>query len=132
MVKKKSILSSAELIAEILSDDEGVKSLVKMFYPIMPPDQASTPYVVYRIAKVYTNPNSQGSADTADIEVMCCGTTVAQMIETSEVVRCALDGVQSVSGDGLLKMRSCQLTGCTEGWEAQTYYRTLTFRVRIN
>lgn len=132
MGKRKSILSAAELIAEILGDDEKISSSVKMFYPIIAPEKATCPYIVYRLAKLYTRPDNAGHADTADIEVMCCGSTVSQMIETSESVRDALDGVQSVSDDGLLRMRSCYLTGATEGWEAQTFFRTLTFRVKIN
>lgn len=132
-METKSILSSAELIAEILSEDEGVKKKARMFYPIIAPEKAQCPYVVYRLASMKVQPvKGAGHADTAEIEVMCCGSTMKQMVETSEAVRMALDGIQATSDDGLLKMRSCYLSGVTEGYDSQTFVRTLIFTVRIN
>lgn len=132
MEVKKSILSAAELIAEILSEDEAVMEHVKMFYPIMAPENAVCPYVVYRLAKLHVMNDRKGHADKGEIEVMCCGSNVAQMIEASEAVRMALDGIQSVSGDGSLRMRYCYLAGVTDGWADGTFVRTLTFVAGIN
>lgn len=132
MEYKKSILSAAELIAEILSDNELIREKVKMFYPIIAPAESVCPYVVYRLARLYTAQAKPGHADKGEIEIMCCGSTVAQMIETSESVRIALDGIQAVSDDGSLRMRYCYLSGAIEGWTDGTFYRTLTFTVGIN
>lgn len=132
MADKKSILSCAELIGEVLREDKRVSKAVRTFYPVIAPEQVACPYVVYRMAKLSTRQSTGGSADTAQIEVMCCGANVKQMIEASEAVREALDGIQVTSDDGSLKLRSCFLSGATEGYEAQTYVRTLVFTVRIN
>ena len=131
MEVKKSILSIAELIAEILEEDKTVAKMAKMSYPIIAPEKAVCPYVVYRLANLYPRQTKDGPADTAEIEVMCCGANVEQMIKLSEAVREALDGIQSVSNDGQLRMRACYLSGATEGWEAQTFYRTLKFIARV-
>lgn len=128
---EKSILSAAELIAEILAGDKAISRKV-MFYPIMAPENAVCPYVVYRLAKLVVTPERKGHADKGEIEVMCCGSNVAQMIETSEAVRMALDGIQALSDDKKLRMRYCYLSGVKEGWQEGTFFRTLTFTAGIN
>lgn len=129
----KTILSSSGLIAEILKEDPGVSSIAKMIYPIMAPDKAVCPYVVYRMGKLTVRPDKTGGhADTGQIEVMCCGSNIKQMVELSEAVKEALDGIQATSDDGSLKMRSCYLSGLEEGFEFNTFVRTLTFTVKIN
>ena len=133
METEKSILSCAALIGELLGEDEAVKKNVRMFYPVIAPDKAVCPYVVYRLASLNVQPvKVAGHADTAQIEVMCCGSTYEQSVKASEAVRMALDGIQGESDDGKLRMRSCLLSGATEGWDSQTFYRTLTFTVKIN
>lgn len=132
MKDKKSILSCAELIAEVLGEDEGVREKVKTFYPVIAPESVKCPYVVYRISGLSTRQVKIGSADTAEIEIMCCGSNFKQMVETSEAVRSALDGTQITSDDGILELRSCFLSGCSEGYDSGTFVRTLLFTVRIN
>ena len=132
MAKEKSILSSAELIAELLEDDPRVKALGASFFPIIAPEKVGCPYIVYRIGKLFTRADSVGHADTGQIEVICCGASYRQMVEISEATRMALDGVRATSDDGSLVMRSCVLTGASEGYESQTFVRTLIFTVKIN
>ena len=132
MEDKKTILSCAELIAEVLGQSESVKKKVKEFYPIIAPEKVQCPYVVYRMSKLFARQSNSGPADSAEIEVMCCGSSMRQMVEVSEAVRDALDGMQITSDDGNLRLRSCFLSGATEGYEADTFVRTLKFTVRIN
>lgn len=134
MPNTKTILSSAALIAELLGEDEAVMAMAKMVYPVIAPEKAVCPYVVYRRAKVLSRPEKSpvGHADTAIVEVLCCGATYAQSVELAEAVKSALDGTQGVSADGFLRMRSCFLSDASEGWEQDTYVQTLTFTVRIN
>ena len=133
MQNSKSIISCAALIAEVLGDAIRDEKVSVMAYPVIAPEKAVCPYVVYRRAKIMTRPDKSGShADTALVEVLCCGSTYAQSVEVAEFVRKSLDGVQSVSDDGSLSMRSCTLSDATEGWESQTFIQKLTFTVRMN
>lgn len=121
------------LIAELLEGDPGVQQLARMCYPIIAPEKAVCPYIVYRRAGVGTTPTKlQGHADSASIEVMCCGKTYAQSVELAEAVREALDGIQAISDDGTISMRSCLLSDAKEEWDSDTYIQTLTFTARIN
>lgn len=121
------------LIADLLSEDEKVKSLTGMVYPVIAPEKAVCPYIVFRRAKVMTRPEkTPAHADTALIEVLCCGSSYSQSVELAEAAAKCLDGIQATSDDGSIRMRSCFLSNATEGWEAQTFIQSLTFTVRIN
>lgn len=129
----KSILSSAMLIGELLEEDAAVMEKAKMVYPVMAPEKAVCPYIVYRRAKTMTKQEKgPGHADTALIEVLCCGSTYAQSVELAEAVRESIDGCQATSDDKTLRMRSCFLSDASEGWEQQTFVQYLTFTIRIN
>lgn len=130
---KKTIISCAGLIGEILTEYGDLARIAKKIYPVIAPNQVPCPYVVYRRANILTRPDkTPGHADSATIEVLCCAKTYAESVQLAETVREALDGVQAVSDDGLLNMRSCLLEDATEVYDTDTYVQTLRFTVRIN
>lgn len=133
MDKSKTILSSSALLAELLAQEPDKFPKEVTFFPVIAPEKAICPYVVYRRAKVSTEAVKTGmSADTAAIEVLCCGSSYAQSVELAEWVRQTLDGTQITSDDGKLRLRSCRLTDAYEGTEAQTFIQAMTFIVKIN
>lgn len=127
---RKTVLSAASLIGEVLEEDPGVKSLAKMVYPVIAPEKAQCPYIVYRRVKFNAIPaNGAPQADTALIVVICCTAGYAQGVQLAEAVREALDCTQISNED--LTMRSCRLTDASEDYIDGTHVQSLTFTVKI-
>lgn len=129
MASPNSVLSAGKILRAILLEDEGVCAITRKIFPVVL-DSATLPYIFYRRTALLPVPNSNGSADTAQIELLCCAESYEQSLELAEAVRAALNGVQGRL-DGMT-MRSCWLSDSEETLDGDAFAQSLIFTVRIN
>lgn len=127
---KKISLSAGAIVRDILLKDDAVRQRTNKVFPIAT-DTANLPYILYRRADLQHNPSKAGSpgADTVLMEVVCYASSYEKSVELAEAVRAALDYRQGEK-DGLT-MRSCTLSGSSEGWEDDAFAQQLDFTIKI-
>lgn len=132
MAVSKTSLSAGELIREVLLGSAEVTARTNKIFPVAT-DVAELPYILYRRIAMEQTPQKSGrpGADTVQIEVICFTERYAAGVELAEAVRDALDGVQAVSEDGTLSMRSCELNDSEEAWQDDAFLQQLIFTVKI-
>ena len=131
MAVNKTSLSAGLLIREILLDNQDVSAITNHIFPIVT-DKADLPYILYKRSGIsHTCNKGRSDNDTIQMDVICFTTTYAESIDLAEAVRAALDGIEAVSNDKSLRLRSCNLVDGSEGWQDDAYMQSLTFEVKI-
>lgn len=123
-------LSAGIIIHKLLTGDKEVMRLARKVFPVVT-DKALLPYVTYRRASLQHNPTKAGmpGADTVQVEVLCYAGGYLESVELAEAVRAALDYQQGAEGD--IQIRSCMLSGSSEGWEGDAFVQELIFSIKI-
>lgn len=123
-------LSAGLVIYDILSKDADVMAMATKVFPVVT-DSAELPYVAYRRTSL-SQALAKGTpgAGTVTIEVNCYAATYDGSIALAEAVRSALDNYRG-DGTGVLRIRSCALSGSEEYYEGDAYVQALTFEVKI-
>jgi hypothetical protein len=131
MAITKTSIHAGEIISDILSNDEAVKSLAKRIFPVAI-TEATLPYIVYRREESSAiQTNSGHASETVSISVYVYTAEYAEGVELAEAVRAALHGAR-YDNDGL-QMRSCVFDGCgPEDWLDDAFVQQLNFRLKIN
>ncbi len=131
MTKRVTSLSVGSLIREILTENEDVAAITDRVFPVVT-DKAELPYIFYRVNSFeHDATKGKQGADTVGVEVVCCTETYAECVDLAEAVRNALDYQAYVSGDGLLRLRSCNLSGYDQTWEDDAHVGTLNFALKV-
>lgn len=132
MAVNKTSLSAGLLIREILLDNQDVSAITKHVFPLVT-DKADLPYILYRrsgMSNVHSK-NRSDHNDTIQMDIICFTATYAESIALAEAVRAALDGIEAVSNDKSLSLRSCDLIDAQETWEDNAFMQSLTFEAKI-
>jgi hypothetical protein len=105
-------------------------------YPIISPQEAQLPFIVYGITSVLPNDtkNTYSDFDTFSIEVSCCAKTYNAVNSMSKTVRDTLDryGNYTISGTGYV-VDNVQFTNLSDAWneELKAYIQELSFDIIV-
>jgi hypothetical protein len=101
----------------ILSNNAGVSALVvARIYPIQPPPNAVSPYVLYQQVSGASDVSFDGATGFARStwQVSCWASTYVVALRVSEAVRKALNGYSGTPSVGAVTIRYCELVGKTD------------------
>ena len=126
---KRTSLSASGLIREVLLDDPEVGGKVTAIFPIVAVD-AELPYIMIRRDHLSVKlQKTRDADDEAAIEILVFAEDYDESVDLAEAVRASLDNAQFANEE--LSARSCYLADSDEGWDADAFWQSLVFNVKI-
>ena len=128
---KKTILSAAIAIAEVLKESGEVAAITDRIIPVGELD-ITAPYVVFRREHLIERAvkDARGS-DQSQIELLCVSNDYEQSLELAEAVRDAIDGCSVENDEGSIKIRSCRMADATEYKLEEAFVQQLKFIIKL-
>lgn len=123
---ERTILSAGRVINALLTADADVMRLTRGKPPVSSLGKDLTPpYVVYWRSGLTSTPNNMGTANAANMEVLCVGSTYEESVDLAEAVNAVLNGARCEG------MRACYLVDAKESPAADAHEQQLTYLIRI-
>lgn len=124
-------LSVGLVLYDLLNSSAELTAKVNKIYPVVSPDEANLPYVVYRVVSSDCRPNKTlVSSDDVNVEVTVWASSYTESVEIAEIVRKELDYKHGESSG--LHVRSMYFIGQgAEDYQDDAYYKILNFNVKL-